>query len=486
MERDVQEWVLRHKKKGVDIRLIKNCYYAYSRHSVWDSEKKRARTITDGYIGKITPDGIVKSKHQKIIQEISRSTIKEYGASKLIFELNKEIIAKLKEAFPDLWQFIFSLAVQRFFYSSPLKNMQTHFSYSNLSNEFPQITLSPKISSEVLKAVGSDRNRIVEFLKKLMIGSEHLIVDLTAIYSQAENSTYPTFGHNSQNEYLPQINMLLLFSKDKNKPIYFRLLPGSIVDISSIKLTLEESEVSNAVFVGDKAFYSESNVNSIKSFVSKYILPLRRNLAMIDYSPTRSFTKKAFGGHFFFENRVIWFKEKKKDEDRVILFLDESLKVSEQRGFLERIKAKTSEDTMENFHEKENTFGTISIITNTSYSAEEVYSFLKSRLHIESAFDTFKNTLEADKTYMRTDHHFQGWCFINFLSLYLYYSIYGLLLSNKLLNNFSPKDVILHFSKVHKIKLKDKEIITEIPKTVRILIEKMKLDEDILVKKKTD
>jgi hypothetical protein len=68
----------------------------------------------------------------------------------------------------------------------------------------------------------------------------------------------------------------------------------------------------------------------------------------------------------------------------------------------------------------------------------------------------------------------------------LYYSIYGLLLSNKLLNNFSPKDVILHFSKVHKIKLKDKEIITEIPKTVRILIEKMKLDEDILVKKKTD
>jgi len=85
MERDVPEWVLRHKKKGVDIRLIKNCYYAYSRHSVWDSEKKRARTITDGYIGKITPDGIVKSKHQKIIQEISRSTIKEYGASKLIF-----------------------------------------------------------------------------------------------------------------------------------------------------------------------------------------------------------------------------------------------------------------------------------------------------------------------------------------------------------------------------------------------------------------
>lgn len=486
MKIETPDWVLKHKKKGIDIRLIKNCYYAYRRHSEWDSEKKRAKTITDEYLGKITQDGIIKSKHQKVIQELSKSNIKEYGASKLMLEINKDIIKELKETFPNLWQFIFVIAIQRFFYSSPLKNMQTHFNYSSLSDEFPQINLSPKTSSEILRVVGADRSRVVDFLRKLMIGSEHLIVDLTAIYSQTENASYPTLGRNSQNEYLPQINMLLLFSKDKNKPIYFRLLPGSIVDISSIKLTLEESEINNAVFVGDKAFYSESNVISIRSFVSRYILPLRRNLTMIDYSPTKSNTKKSFDGHFFFEERVIWYKEKKHNDNRIILFLDESLKLSEQRGFLERIKAETSEFTIEDFHEKENTFGTISIITNTTYSAEEVYSYLKSRLNIECAFDTFKNTLDADKTYMRTDHHFQGWCFINFLSLYLYYSIYGLLLSNKLLNKFSPKDIIMHFSKVHKIKLSNKEIITEIPKKVRDLIEKMKLDKEILLKQKPE
>lgn len=480
MKRVLPEWVLKHKTKGVDIRFINNFYYAYKRHSVWDSEKKRAKTVTDEYVGKITQEGIIKSKHQKIIQEISQSSIKEYGASKLIFEINKELIENLKDVFPNLWQFIFSLAVERFFYSSPLKNMQTHFNYSSLSDEFPQVNLSSKNASELLRNIGSDRNSVVDFLKKLMIGTEHLIIDLTAIYSQAENPTYPTFGHNSQNEYLPQINMLLLFSKDKNRPIYFRLLPGSIVDITSIKLTLEESQANNAVFIGDKAFYSESNIISIKSFVSKYILPLRRNLAMIDYSPTKSNTKKSFDGYFFFKKKVIWYKEKKQNDDRVILFLNESLKICEQQGFLERINAKTSELTIEEYHEKENTFGTISIITNTDYTPEDIYSYLKSRLHIESAFDTFKNTLEADRTYMRTDQHLQGWCFINFISLYLYYSIYGILLSNKLLKNFSPKDIILHFSKVHKIKLKNKEIITEIPKTVRTLIEKMKLDEKIL------
>jgi len=418
------------------------------------------------------------------MQELSKANIKEYGASKLIYYINKDLVSKLKETYPELWEYIFSLATERLFYSSPLKNMQTHFNYSYLSDEFSKINLSPKNASEILKQIGMDREKVVNFLKNLMIGTEHLIVDLTAIYSQAENSTYPAKGYNSHNEYLPQVNMLLLFSKDKNRPIYFRLLPGSIPDINSIKLTLEESEINNAVFIGDKAFYSESNVESIKKFVSKYILPIRRNLSMIDYSPTKNATKKEFDGYFFFENRVIWHKETKHEENRIILFLDESLKLSEQNGFLQRLESKNSKSTIEDYHEKENSFGTITIITNTGYPAEEIYSYLKSRLHIEAAFDTFKNTLEADKTYMRTDQHLEGWCFINFISLYLYYSIYGILVSNKLIKKFSPKDVILHFSKVHKIKLNGKEIVTENTKTVRNLIEKMKLDKDFLILEK--
>lgn len=484
MKKDIPEWVLKHKKKGIDIRFINNNYYAYKRHSVWDSEKKRAKTITDEYIGKISEGGITKSKHQRLMQDICKANIKEYGASKLIVNLNKDLISELKEIYPELWEYIFSLATERLFYSSPLKNMQTHFNCSYLSDEFPKINLSPKNASEILKYIGLDREKIVNLLKKLMIGTEHLIVDLTAIYSQAENSTYPAKGYNSHNEYLPQVNMLLLFSKDKNKPIYFRLLPGSIVDINSIKLTLEESEINNAVFVGDKAFYSESNVDSIKKFVSKYILPIRRNLTMIDYTPTKNPTKKYFDGYFFFEKRVIWHKEINQGENRIILFLDESLKLSEQNGFLQRLESKNSILTIEDYHEKECTFGTIAIITNTNYPAEEIYSYLKSRLHIEAAFDTFKNTLEADRTYMRTDQHLQGWCFINFISLYLYYSIYGILISNKLIKKFSPKDVILHFSKVHKIKLNGKEIVTEYPRTVKNLIEKMKLDKNVLILEK--
>jgi hypothetical protein len=43
------------------------------------------------------------------------------------------------------------------------------------------------------------------------------------------------------------------------------------------------------------------------------------------------------------------------------------------------------------------------VVTDTKESAEDVF-FPKGRTEIEQAFDTFKNTLHADRSYMRDDY----------------------------------------------------------------------------------
>ena len=40
------------------------------------------------------------------------------------------------------------------------------------------------------------------------------------------------------------------------------------------------------------------------------------------------------------------------------------------------------------------------------------------------AFDTFKNTLNADRSYMRDDYQLEGWMVVNFVALMFYYSVY--------------------------------------------------------------
>ena len=478
-EEKYPEWVLKHKEKGKAIHFINGRYYLYQIKSEWDSVKKRARKKTVGYLGTITEEGLKEPKYKRAFDDIKEITVKEYGTPRLIDSVGEKIKKNLKKIYPEIWESIFSFASLRFFENSPIKNLNHYFTHSYLSELYPNSKLNPKNIGELLEYIGSRRDKMIEFMNSQMFGTENLIVDLTHIFSNSENLNLLSYGHNSEETYHKQFNMLLLFSKDKDMPVYFRILDGAIKDVSSIKNLFEEIKIKEATFVGDKGFFSEGNEEVFNAGKLNFILPLRRNSLLIDYSIIKHFERKNFDGYFFFNDRHIWYKEMAKDDKRIILFFDERLKTEEENSFLSRIKNKQT--TMNEFYEKEHSFGTIAVIVSSKkISSEKAYQYLKARVNIENAFDAFKNVLEADKTYMQNTTRLHGWMFINFISLQMYYNIYGMLLKNKLLNKYSPKDVILHFSKVYQIKLSDKKIISEIPKTTRILLEKMKLDENLL------
>ena len=128
------------------------------------------------------------------------------------------------------------------------------------------------------------------------------------------------------------------------------------------------------------------------------------------------------------------------------------------------------------FYENESRFGTIALITNLKrISGEKVYQYFKSRVEIEILFDALKNILQADRSYMRSDASLESWIFINYLSIIYYYRIYQKLITAKLLDKYSINDVILHLSKIRKVKISNHWIDLEIPKITRKLIEKLNL-----------
>ena len=123
MKKHYPDWVLKYKRKGTAIHKIGNNFYLYEVESKWDKKLKRARKITKGYLGKITPEG-VKEPGYKINRP---TTCKEYGASFFLIKEGKKIIEKLKEHFPNRWKQIFILSVLRFMYQAPLKHMKLHY-----------------------------------------------------------------------------------------------------------------------------------------------------------------------------------------------------------------------------------------------------------------------------------------------------------------------------------------------------------------------
>ncbi|MEM3844332.1 MAG: hypothetical protein QXU98_01290 [Candidatus Parvarchaeota archaeon] len=56
---------------------------------------------------------------------------------------------------------------------------------------------------------------------------------------------------------------------------------------------------------------------------------------------------------------------------------------------------------------------------------------------------------------MIDDYELEEWMLVNFVSILLYYKVYNILRTKKMLKDYSPKDVLLHLSRIHEIKVGD-------------------------------
>ena len=78
--------------------------------------------------------------------------------------------------------------------------------------------------------------------------------------------------------------------------------------------------------------------------------------------------------------------------------------------------------------------------------------------------------------YLQSDYAVFGHLFVSFLSLYGYCKLQLMLRNAGILNRFSPMDLLEEFSKVYMVKIGEREVMSEVPKKVRELDEKLGLN----------
>lgn len=452
------EWALKHKKPGTELRLMKGRYYLYEVSSKWNKEKKRAQKITGKILGRITEDnGFVPSGNRTHpILQLKELSAKSSGIGPFVEFLFGDVLPALKKHFGGEAESIFCASLMRLAHQSPLKNMELHFMQDYLSEVFPAVSLSDKKMTNLLKNLGGDRERISAFFKEFSKPGEHILMDMTAIHSKSKEMSLNHPGYNSSGNFDPQANLLLLFSQTLHEPVYYRLLPGNIRDVKSVKLSLKEAGIKDAVFIADKGFYSANNIVELENAELQYVIPLKRNHTLIDYKPLKKKGKRGLTHHFKYQERYIFCSISKSIDGKIVYtFLDDRLRLEEERSYLDRIELQKEDKlSIKEFHKIAHTFGTFSILTNLSKKTPlEIYEIYKSRIEVETAFDAFKNTLQADRTYMQNDQSLEGWMFINYLSLLVYWRVLKLLVSKELLSKVSVKDLFIHLLHIKKIRI---------------------------------
>ncbi len=457
------EWVTKWKTKGTHITRQGDRYYLNRVHSEWNREKGRAQLITDEYLGRITPEGLVEPKYKRMMKRYDQISVKEYGASALLMHLSEDIRKALKDNFQE-WKEIFVFACMRLIHNTQIKNLEFLYQNSYLSDVMEASTY-PKHIGEILRNIGMDRGAITSFLKTFLSKSRYIAIDLTSVISLSEGVISAMLGHDSNDSNLPIVQLLLLFNMEEKEPSYYRILSGSITSVMSISSTMEESGISDIVLVGDTGFYSSTNVENLEEKGIHYILPLKSNSRFISYD-------EEMKRYFLYEDRPVWYTLLPGNRN-IHTFQDISLKVEEEKDFLKREEGKRG--VVSRFRSIENRMGKISVVTDLKVSGEVIYDMLKTRVDIEQAYDTLKNTIHADRTYVRDDYQMQGWMFVNFIALMLHYRIFNLLRKRDLLKHYSPKDVIEHLERISRLKIGDEWKYSEIPKKSRKIMEDLDL-----------
>jgi transposase len=456
MEEWARRWLEEQRRRGVrclEVKKVGNNYYVYRSTTYWDKKAKKRKKKSE-YIGKLKPEGLIEKKEKRI-------TVKQYGNALLLHHAMKDLVPLLKVF--DSWKEIYALALTRAMGYTPLKRVKAVWEklYTDIKPN-----LNPKKLSSVLKEVGLNREGQNEVFRALM-DDRHFVYDLSVVFTRSSINLAET-GYNKDGIHTPQINLALLCSI-KGLPAMIRAIPGSVRDITSLYTTVEEIRASfnsELILILDRGFFSQKAIDFLLDKGISFVIPARRNSRLCPEISTED--------HFFYRNRLIKAGKKRSENCYLYLFEDVTLRAEEEVTLYRMMdEGRISKEELDRRLERA---GKILLISDLDAKPEDIFLMYKQRGGVEKAFDVYKNLLNADRMYLQSDEAVFGHLFISFLALYGYCKLQLMLRNAGLLDKLSPADLLEEFSKVYMVRVGEKEIMSEVPKKVRELDEKLGLN----------
>jgi hypothetical protein len=483
------QWVLPFKEPRTEVKRIKNRYYKYEVSYHYDQGRKRTVKKTGHLLGSITEeDGFIASSKNTLREEnkkLPTVDIKTYGLYALFENLLSDEIPSLLAVFgKQRAEQVLTFAMMRWAYQCPIKRITQYQVHDFCCEQWcAEEVISDKQMSAALKWVGEHRELVLQWMKGLLADvacatEKFVLIDSTHLMSSSENMAVNLSGYNSSFDFGKQLRLMYMFSAELKRPVYYRLINGNITDISSMALCVKEMGVQNVVFIADKGFYSERNRKLLEDQSLRYVIPLRRNNSAIDYTPLSEPDFKKDLKYFVYQKRIIWYYQYELNLRRFVTFLDERLRVEEEQDYLQRLETQPELYTKDGYFEKLYRFGTLTITCNTleTQNARQVYEIYKQRNEIEIMFDSYKNFLKADISYMQNRHVLEGWLFANFIAMIAYYKLFDRLRKAELLKKESPKDIIEMAKAVYQLRIRGVWNRSEIPQRIQKIFKKINID----------
>lgn len=457
-------------------KLIYGKTYAYQYTSTWDKINKKYKKKSK-YLGKVDENTgeIIKSKKIRKNKDICQ--IVDYGDSfaiNTIFSQYK-FIDLIKNVFSKYHNNILSLIVFQILEGSAMKNVESWLEGNYAKKLYKSPDLSSQKISKILSYIGSEGVKerfLLEYSSMFLNSKSGVLIDTTSLNSSIENDKN-NWGYTSEG-IKKTFKYLMLVDKNTKLPMYYRLIPGNIPDVSILKISLKDIKnlnlsIKEAIF--DAGFHSEENINYlIKEKINFIIrLPKGRKLFKELLATTENIANIKNGviygkrGLFITEKMILIGKK------RVYAYIIQDPK---KRG--SEISKNTLKDLEEkdlNKSENNNTAGHFVLLSTLRLNKEEVLPYYYSRQEIEQTFGYSKNNNNLLPLRVHGDKQLQGYLLLSFMSLIVY-----ILLREKLKNIMTVEEslLILRSLKCKIYNSSKRDLILDLTKKQKIILSALK------------
>ena len=335
-----------------------------------------------------------------------------------------QLMDVLESVFPEQWEKILDLATYMMMTENNVMQYFEDYGYRHaLFNEsnFTDSTIGRLFDNMNIK----DMDLFIRAWVKMHADKDiYISYDSTNMNCVAGNLELAEYGHAKDNPDLPQVNMSLGYNQTGNKPLFYSLYPGSIIDNTECEKMVERAryyECENMGFILDRGYFSIKNIRYFERNGYDYILMTKGNAGFVQEVVEECQAILRNGYTNYIEEHELYGMTLEKD-----LFgtgkteYEGYYKVRfDDNGYLLAYQRKEKK-----IKEMVNKVGYFVIITSKKMDAAEALSIYRDRDAVEKTFRMEKSYLGFDVFRVHDTEKLESKVFISFVALIIRNEIY--------------------------------------------------------------
>ena len=246
------------------IRYKKGGRYAYETHNVWNKELKKYQTKWK-YLGIVDPEtGIATPKSAQTVSS-SEKLIVDYGNTYALSEYCRlsGFTSLIKDVFGELANTTLALVSYRLIESGGMNMVREWYNGNFARICFPNLDLSSQRISDALCQIGDESlwRKFFKLYTQSVYSNNGVIIDSTGLPNDIDISLTALGHHGGAIE--KEIRMIMVVDRTSGEPLYFRYVAGNIVDVTTLKTTMNELVALNInanYALLDAGYCSEGNI----------------------------------------------------------------------------------------------------------------------------------------------------------------------------------------------------------------------------------